>query len=298
MANYNPRSWFKMIFHQYSRDVFKKLMPAILMMAIITTGLTYLVVDYWHLDFHGTTAVHSILGIVLGLFLVFRTNSAYDRWWEGRKAWGDLVNNSRNLAMKLNSILPDDHPDRIFFAETIPGFAAVLRDYLRDQSPDQTILDLEIKYKLPVFTHKPNGIATILWKRVNDLKLAGTIDGDQFRVLDEELRTFTDITGISERIKNSPIPYSYSMFIKKFIFTFIITLPFAFITDFHYFTVPIVLLILYILLSVELIAEEIEDPFGGDINDLPLTALSHKILIDTNEILLGINQPHTPKSDK
>ena len=276
-----------MIFHQYSRDVFKKLIPAILMMAIFTTALTYLVVDYFRFDFHGTTAVHSILGIVLGLFLVFRTNSAYDRWWEGRKAWGELVNNSRNLAMKLNSFLPSNHPDRLFFAETIPGFAAMLRDYLRDEEPDQTALDLEIKYNLPEFTHKPNGIASILWSKVNELKSTGIIDGDQFRVLDEELRTFTKITGVSERIKNSPIPYSYSMFIKKFIFTFIITLPFAFITDFYYFTVPIVLLILYILLSVELIAEEIEDPFGGDINDLPLTELSNTILVDTREILLG-----------
>ena len=211
MVSYNPKSWFRMIFHGYSQDVFRKLIPAILMMAIFTTALTYLVVDYFKWDFQGTTAVHSILGIVLGLFLVFRTNSAYDRWWEGRKAWGDLVNNSRNLAMKLNSILPADHPDREFFAEVIPGFAAVLRDYLRNIPPDQTLLELERKYELPVFTHKPNAIATVLWARVNQLKVAGLIDGDQFRVLDEELRTFTDITGISERIKNSPIPYSYSM---------------------------------------------------------------------------------------
>lgn len=287
MISYNPKHWLTLIFHKYSREMLKKLMPAIIFMTIFTTALAYLINDYFHLEFQGTTAIHSILGIVLGLFLVFRTNSAYDRWWEGRQAWGDLVNNSRNFAMKLNSMLPDNSIDREFFAYAIPGYAFVLRDYLRGLDVEIAMAELTDHVDIPVLDHKPNSVANALWLRVEKLKKEGIIDGHQYRVLDEELRSFTDILGISERIKNSPIPYSYSMYIKKFIFTFIITLPFAFITDFHYFTVPIVVLILYILLSVELIAEEIEDPFGGDVNDLPLTALSNKIEHDCNEILLG-----------
>lgn len=286
MISYNPKHWFTLIFHKYSREMLKKLMPAIIFMAIFTTALAYLINDYFHLEFQGTTAIHSILGIVLGLFLVFRTNSAYDRWWEGRQAWGDLVNNSRNFAMKLNSMLPENSIDREFFVYAIPGYAFVLRDYLRGLDVEIAMAELTDHVDIPVLDHKPNSVANALWLRVEKLKKEGIIDGHQYRVLDEELRSFTDILGISERIKNSPIPYSYSMYIKKFIFTFIITLPFAFITDFHYFTVPIVVMILYILLSVELIAEEIEDPFGGDVNDLPLTALSEKIEHDCNEILL------------
>lgn len=287
MITYNPKHWFGLIFHKYSRDVMRKLLPAVFWMGVITTALTFLIVDYFGWNFQGTTAIHSILGIVLGLFLVFRTNSAYDRWWEGRRAWGNLVNTSRNLALKLDAMLPEGHPAKKEFAYLIPAYSAVLRDYLRGLDVEATLKEINKTVSIPVFDHKPNGVASAIWAKVEEIKQEGLIDGDQYRNLDEELRSFTDILGISERIKNSPIPYSYSMYIKKFIFTFIITLPFAFITHFHYYTVPIVMLLLYILLSVELIAEEIEDPFGGDVNDLPLTALSQKIDDNCKEILLG-----------
>jgi ion channel-forming bestrophin family protein len=95
----------------------------------------------------------------------------------------------------------------------------------------------------------------------------------------------TDITGRCERIRNTPIPYSYSMFMKKFISTFMVTLPFAFVTSYHYWTILIVVLILYILLSIELLAEEIEDPFGADINDLPTDELTVKIAKNVADIM-------------
>jgi putative membrane protein len=114
----------------------------------------------------------------------------------------------------------------------------------------------------------------------------GSFNREQFFLLDKELKEFSDILGGCERIRNTPIPYSYSMFIKKFIFTFTITLPFAFITEFHYFTIPIVLMVFFILVSVELVAEEIEDPFGNDVNDLPTTELSKKIKNNVRELLI------------
>ena len=102
--------------------------------------------------------------------------------------------------------------------------------------------------------------------------------------LDKELKDFIDLIGGCERIKNTPIPYSYSMFIKKFIFIYLITLPFGFVTTFGYFTIATVLLVSFILLSIELIGEEIEDPFGRDINDLPTDELSGKIHENIREI--------------
>ena len=102
--------------------------------------------------------------------------------------------------------------------------------------------------------------------------------------LDKELKDFIDIMGACERIKNTPIPYSYMMYVKKFITIYIITFPFGFVTQSGYMTIPIVVLISYILLSVELIAEEIEDPFGRDINDLPLDELAK--IRKVREILL------------
>jgi putative membrane protein len=229
-----------------------------------------------------------LLGIVLGLFLVFRVNSAYDRWYEGRKLWGLLLNNSRNLAAKLNAMISaDNQKDRRFFQEMISAFAFALKDHLRKgvKIKHLGISDEEVNKLLDKKEHIPNAITSLLYKRLNQLLGEGKLTPNQFLILDKEMKEFSDILGGCERIKNTPIPYSYSMFIKKFIFTYTVTLPLAFISEFHYITIPIVIFVFFILVSVELIAEEIEEPFGGDTNDLPTSELSEKIKNNVEELL-------------
>ncbi len=170
----------------------------------------------------------------------------------------------------------------------IANFAFVTKEHLRD-SVDYSELEFsddESLRQLKKAAHKPNCIASALYKKTEDLLKTNTITGFHLINLDKELKDFVDIVGACERIKKTPIPYSYTMYIKKFIFIYIITLPFGFVTTFGYFTIPTVILISYILLSVELIAEEIEDPFGKDINDLPTDELSEKIKANVQEILL------------
>ncbi len=126
----------------------------------------------------------------------------------------------------------------------------------------------------------------MMYSRINTLYKNGELTGDQLFLVDKELTEFTDIMGACERIRNTPIPYNYSMYIKQFIFIYLITLPFAFVTTSGYITIPIVTLVTFVLLSVELIAEEIEAPFGLDINDLPTDELAVKIDDNVREILL------------
>jgi ion channel-forming bestrophin family protein len=133
--------------------------------------------------------------------------------------------------------------------------------------------------------HKPNQVASILFQRVNNLYNSGKITGDQFYIINSELQSFTDICGACERIKNTPIPYSYNAFIKKFIFFFVMTLPFGFVFTLGYLVIPVVVFIFYVLASLELIAEEIEDPFGKDTNDLPILKISSNIKKHVEEIL-------------
>ena len=267
-------------------------MPALIAMGIFTTLVCFIILDYFGFDrthFQNTTALHSLLGIVLGLFLVFRTNSAYDRWWEGRKLWGSMVNSTRNFTLKLNAYLPSaDRENRMWLARMIPNFVIATKEHLRKgvQLTELEISEEDIADKIKNSDHKPNIIAGMLYSRVNSLCQQKKITGEQFWLLDKEMKDFIDIMGACERIKYTPIPYSYSMFIKKFIFIYIITLPFGFVTTFEYITIPTVLLITFVLLSVELIAEEIEDPFGRDINDLPTDDLAVKIKANVREILL------------
>lgn len=292
MVKYNPKTWFTLIFHSYSRQVMKTLTPALFFMGVYSTLVCYLIIDLLKLpeiSFHPSIAMHSLLGIVLGLFLVFRTNSAYDRWWEGRRLWGALVNSTRNLALKLNAYLSkENHEDRDWFAKMISNFIFATKEGLRSgvqlselQPVSENFIDDLKKYK-----HKPNRISALLYERVNELYKNGQLTGDHLINLDKELKDLIDFMGSCERIRNTPIPYSYMMYIKKFIFIYVITLPFGFVTDSGYFTILIVLLVTFVLLSVELIAEEIEDPFGHDLNDLPTDELAMKIKGDVAEILL------------
>jgi ion channel-forming bestrophin family protein len=292
MVKYNPKQWLSLILHNYSRQVMKTLTPVLGVMLVYSIVCCYLMLGVFHLheaDFAPTIHMHSLLGIVLGLFLVFRTNTAYDRWWEGRRLWGSLVNSTRNFALKLGAYVnKEEHETREWFAKMIINFVFATKEHLRNgvqfeelEPTDDSFIEALKKYK-----HKPNRISAMLYERVNILYKKGALTGDQLINLDKELKDFIDIIGACERIKNTPIPYSYMMYVKKFIVIYIATLPFGFVTAHGYYTVPIVVLITFVLMSVELIAEEIEDPFGRDVNDLPTDELATKIKDNVNEILL------------
>lgn len=293
MVNYNPRVWLSFIFHSYGRTVMRILAPVMLMFILFSAAVCYVLIEIVHFDeMHHFTinhTVHSLLGVVLGLFLVFRTNSAYDRWWEGRRQWGQLVNSTRNFSFKLSTMLPlSDIENRKWFSIMIPNLAASLRDHLRNGAQINRLepVDAEFADSLRHYKHIPNGLSLIIYNRVMDLHKSNVVSGYQLLMLERELKDFSDIIGACERIKYTPIPYSYMMYIKQFIFLYSITLPFAFVASSGYFTIPIVMFTTFVIFSVELIAEEIEDPFGGDMNDLPTASLTTKIKENITEILL------------
>jgi putative membrane protein len=125
----------------------------------------------------------------------------------------------------------------------------------------------------------------MLYKKLDELKKKGQLTEENYIVLDINLKSFSDIIGACERIKNTPIPYSYSMFFKKFIFIYVTTLPLAFVHSFGYYSSLVSIFVFYVLVSMEILAEEIEDPFGTDDNDLPTDSLSEKIKGNVQEIL-------------
>lgn len=287
MVQYNPKDWITFIFRFHKSDTFRQLIPMMVLIGLYSYGVGYLEMEYWKLSeksyVKNITIMHGMLGFVISLLLVFRTNTAYDRWWEGRKQWGSLVNNSRNLAIKLSVILKDE-TDKSFFKKTIPSYASILNKHLKNEETGMMLfegLDLKIDHE----KHRPNQIAKMLFQKLNDLYAAGKITGDQLIILNAEIQSFTDVCGACERIKNTPIPYSYSAFIKKFIFFYVMTLPFGYVFSLGYYVIPVVVFIFYVLASLELIAEEIEDPFGNDENDLPTKKISENIKRHIEEIL-------------
>jgi putative membrane protein len=284
MIKYNPKDWFGLIFQFHKSDTFRQMGWVLLTFTIYCTIVVYLVLYFKEfLQFQSTMQVHSLLGFVLALLLVFRTNSAYDRWWEGRKQWGAMVNNTRNFAIKINAALPSEE-DKTYWAKMISNYVFAMKEHLREGVHLEE-LNLEKNDVISNAKHIPNAIAADIYTKLHDLYRNKKISGDQLITLDKELKAFTDIIGACERIKKTPIPYSYSLFLKKFIFLYVITIPFGMVYDFNYWTIPIAAVILYVLGSIELIAEEIEDPFGRDANDLPTDTLAETIQENVYEIL-------------
>ena len=283
MVRYNPKEWFNLIFAFHKSSAFRRLIWILIMFSIFTTGFVFLELKYKeYFKFFDTLQIHSLVGFVLGLLLVFRTNSAYDRWWEGRKQWGALVNSSRNFALKLDAFLENDQESKNFFAREIGNYCFAMKEHLRGKVD---FSELDNADHLKDKGHIPNAIAQGMYAKLNELYKSNKISGEQFFILDKELKAFTDIIGACERIKKTPIPYSYNLFLKKVIFVYVITLPLGLVNEFKYWTIPITTFIFYVFSSIEVLAEEIEDPFGKDYNDLPTDDISKTIKANVKEIL-------------
>lgn len=287
MVNYNPKSWITLIFALHKSDTLRMLWKELLYMGGFTLLIAFAELYYFPNAFYlkELISVYSLIGFVISLLLVFRTNTAYDRWWEGRRKWGELVNDSRNLSLKLSALLNNEE-DRDFFRRMIPNFVFAMKEHLRNgvlweelQLSDEEIRFLEQK------SHVPMAIAGLMYERVKQLNKKGLISGEEMLMLDRNLNGLMDACGACERIKNTPIPFSYSLFLKKFIFIYVLTLPLAFVNTFGYFSALIATFVFYVLVSMEVLAEEIEDPFGPDDNDLPTDELSVKIKQSINQSL-------------
>jgi putative membrane protein len=294
MVNYNPREWFSFIFKFHKADTFRKLLPMLIAMAMFSGLVVWSEYNWWHLTdkslVKNISVMHSLLGFAISMLLVFRTNTAYDRWWEGRKLWGSLVNSSRNLAIKLAAFIPANQAaQRSFFRRIIPAYAYALHNHLHREKTRIELFENDDHKKLlqhiDTGKHVPNQVAALLMKHVQELYQENIINDTQLLMLNNEVSAYTDICGACERIKNTPIPFSYSSFIKKFIFFYIMTLPFGLALTLGYGTIPVVVFVFYVLASLEIIAEEIEDPFGGDPNDLPTDKIAHNIHKHIAEII-------------
>ncbi len=129
MVTYNPKDWFKLIIQFHKSDTFRQLFFSLISIGIYAGIIVYLDLHYFHLNTKNPTVMHSILGFVLSMLLVFRTNSAYDRWWEGRKIWGSFVNNSRNLSLKLSALI-NHKSDREEFKILITNYIFSAKNHL------------------------------------------------------------------------------------------------------------------------------------------------------------------------
>ena len=230
-----------------------------------------------------SSSLHGIIGLVLGLLLVFRTNSSYSRWWEARKLWGKLVNISRNMAIKFRELTNFTKQELRELADLLVAFPEALRDHLRED--DDFSMFPELEQIDPPPRHIPAYIADLIYRRVIGWKRTGMIDGDELRIIDSETRELMEICGACERIRRTRLSPSYRTFVRHCITLYLATLPWGLVEDFQFWTVPMTVIMAYFMIGIEVIAHSVEEPFGLDEDDLDLDGLCITIRSTVNEIL-------------
>lgn len=275
MISYDPKAWFTFLFRIHRFETLRALAPLLAAVAgyaaLIIYGADYFAIDAKWDGISSLSTLYSALGFVLSLLLVFRTNTAYDRWWEGRKLWGFLVNVTRNLAIEGASLAKTSSADDAIAARyhmCLRQFPRALMLHLREQR-----FEMPGDESLHTAKHQPLFLSQSILACIE--KMAdGAPHGDLrlLRVvpLQQELM---NICGACERIKNTPIPFIYSVFLKKFVFVYVMFFPLAYATSMGVLSIPATTFVLYVFATLELIAEAIENPFNGDPHDLPLEQL-------------------------
>lgn len=261
-----------------------------LLFVLLVSGVLTVWQERWQLNTQITLQALSLLGLALGIFLGFRNNAAYDRFWEGRKLWGRLVNVSRALGRNLVTFVPTDlesERTRVPVYRLI-AFVHALRLQLREQM-NVTALEayLPSGQAAPLADSKnvPNQIVLAMGRDVAALHREGHI-GEQAAVeLSRQLADLSDIQGGCERIKNTPIPHTYTVLIHQIVGLYVLALPFGLVGTLHHATPVVVLFIAYTFLGLDAVGDEIEEPFGEDLNDLPLSAICRTIEVNLRETL-------------
>jgi putative membrane protein len=198
------------------------------------------------------------------------------------------VNNCRNLAVLLHARLPAaDTTNRFHLAKLLSNFPIALEGHLRKGVRFEQLEDLpgNLMDKLRESGHVPSLLAVLLQEFYELLLRDGLILPVHLITIQRHHEALLDVTGVCERIQKTPIPFSYSFFIKGFISVFLIVMPWVLLNTYGYFMVPITMFGAYALLGVEMIGDEIEDPFGKDSNDLPLSQMANRIRVNVHEIL-------------
>jgi len=285
-------SWFRLLFEVRGSALprIRGRLFAVFVVACAVTALYEL--GGKHVDF--TTVPFTLIGFALGVFLGFRNNTAYDRYWEGRRLWGRLVNDARSFArLVLTLIATDATPGAKQDAQAVVelkramtlrmiGYVHSLRLSLRNELGDLSELEpyLGDVGSLRMERNVPNAVLYGLSEQIVLARRNGWLTNLDVHLLENMITDVTDVQGGCERIRSTPMPWSYTVLIHSIVATYCFTLPFGLVATTHAITPLVVVLIAYAFLGLDAVGDEIEEPFGTDLNDLPLSTLARMIEVN------------------
>ena len=281
MITKKKTNWFGMLF-EWNGSVLPQLLPRLFILFLYTNATVYFRDTLLEYHLYVNPAIFTLFGIALAIFLGFRNTVSYDRFWEGRKLWGALLNDTRSLARQSHTLVDgvDYEKQRTQFILMLTAMVHALKHQLRETNPDadmERLLSNSYSQKLQTAVFKPIVILKELGIWVNIAKRDGKLDSITQVAFDENLNKLSDIIGGCERIASTPIPYTYSVLLHRTVYIYCFLLPLGF-GESMLWTLPfVVVFIAYTFVALEAIADELEDPFGVQPNDLALDAMSAMI---------------------
>jgi ion channel-forming bestrophin family protein len=276
MINYDPHDW-----RSHLLDIRGSMLPEIIGRVVTTVvWATFVTVAhevlprYWPgFRLSVPTTVHSLVGTALGLLLVFRTNSSYDRFWEGRKLWGGMVNECRNLARQAGVYLEgceELRRDLLLWTASFPFAAMSSLRASRVAAPSSSQLPEEQVQQVLGSQHMPLAVAGQMTRVLREARDRQVISDYVLGQFDHNINLLIGYIGACERIHRTPLPFAYMVHLRRALILYCFTLPFALVGDLHWWTIAGTFLLAFVFFGIEEIGVEIEDPFGLDENDLPL----------------------------
>ncbi|MCZ7683679.1 MAG: hypothetical protein M5U28_34875 [Sandaracinaceae bacterium] len=282
MIDYENGNWAAILV-RIRGSVIPRLAPRVLIAAGIGAAAA------WVHEVHSyalSPIAHTMIGVALGLLLVFRTNASYDRYWEGRKLLGMMVNRGRDLARQATIFLAAEE-ERAHVRRLIQAWYQVVVQTLRsapDLSALAELLTPEEREALEPLTHRAPALAGWIGARLVAQAQSGALSEQRLVAMDANLTALTDALGGCERIRRTPIPFAYAQHIKIFVVVFCFTAPFAMADAMRWYTPLVAGLLAFALFGIDEIGVEIEDPFGTDPNDLPLEAIGATVAKSIEDI--------------
>ena len=284
-------------------SILPRILPSLLVNTLIATVVTINHGDLFALKITLTTIPFTLIGLPLAIFLGFRNNVAYDRFWEGRRLWGELVHKSRSLSRQCQSLIADTEPAqakrgltdvRVRMIYRAIAFAHALRQQLRNIQAPAELKGLLLASEWQQMDKSSNKPDFLMLKMGQDLGLClkeGRIDSCLAASIDATLSSMTGVAGGCERIKSTPVPFSYTLLLHRTAYLYCFLLPFGLVDSIGFMTPFVVAIVAYTFFGLDALGDEIEEPFGTDSNDLPLDAISRTIEINLRE---SLDDEHVP----
>jgi len=284
-------------------SILPRILPSLMVNTVIATLVTLTHGDLFALKITLTTIPFSLIGLPLAIFLGFRNNVAYDRFWEGRKLWGELVHKSRSLSRQCQSLIAFAEPAqasrgltdvRVRMIFRAIAFSHALRHQLRDVEAPTELKGLLLESEWQQIEKSSNKPDFLMLKMGEDLGLClkeGRIDSCLASSIDATLSTMAAAAAGCERIKSTPMPFSYTLLLHRTAYLYCFLLPFGLVDSIGFMTPFVVAIVAYTFFGLDALGDEIEEPFGTDSNDLPLDALCRNIEINLRE---SLGDPHIP----